>query len=198
MGEQIPTGQFCTDVADPTRWTDDYGESLYAYALSRVSDPTLAEDLVQETFLAGLKAVGTYRGESSLLTWLTGILRRKIADEFRSRERRPRQQAASPEEEADYTFFNRRGKWSHKVCAWRLDPREIAQSREFWEIFERCVGRLPPTLSAAFQLKQLDGLEARDVCSALQITDSNLSVRMHRARLSLRECLDQNWVARSE
>lgn len=188
--------QIRNETANPETWIDDYGDSLYAFALSRLGDPSLAEDLVQATFLAGLEAIAGFRRESSLLTWLTGILRRKIADEFRSR--RQSRQVASAEAVEGPTYFDRTGKWSPKIRPWRVDPQEIAQSREFWETLEECIEQLPSTLAAAFRLRHVDGLKSQEVCSALQISDGNLSVRMHRARLSLRECLDRHWFASSE
>jgi RNA polymerase sigma-70 factor (ECF subfamily) len=180
-------------ITDPTRWTDDYGDSLYAFALARIGDASLAEDLVQDTFLAGIAAIGRFRRESSLLTWLTGILRRKIADELRFRRRRSVEQSAEIDRSTSRNSFNRRGKWAQTITAWRVDPQEIAQTREFWESFEKCIAELPHILAAAFRLRQLDGLKTQEVCSTLQISDANLAVRMHRARLSLRDCLERNW-----
>jgi RNA polymerase sigma-70 factor (ECF subfamily) len=187
-----PTGRSYADVDDPTQWADRYADSLYAFALARIKHPELAEDLVQETFLAGLAALAAFRGESSLLTWLTGILRRKIADELRARRRSPLQQD-SPGCAPSSRFFDRQRKWSPKIRAWRVDPQEIAQSREFWKTLDSCIDQLPATLAAAFRLRHVDGLKSPEVCAALQISDGNFSVRMHRARLSLRECLDRNW-----
>jgi RNA polymerase sigma-70 factor (ECF subfamily) len=190
-----PDGESCTDVADPLQWPDKYGDALYAFAMARLGDRDLAEDLVQETFLAGLAAIDSFRRESSLLTWFMGILRRKIADEFRGRRRNPLQQAVAIKASAGYAFFDRRGKWQLRLRAWRVDPQDVVQSQEFWETLEACMDQLPPTLAAAFRLKQLEGLDAQNVCSALQISSDNLSVRMHRARLLLRTCLDRNWFA---
>lgn len=195
MGPSADRSQ--SNVLDPAHWTDAYGDSLYAFAVERIGDPTTAEDLVQETFLAGLAALGGFRGESTLLTWLTSILRRKIADEIRSRRQSQRQHETHLESAAELKFFDRHGKWLPRIRPWRIDPQQIAESREFWDTLEACIQKLPHTLAAAFRLRQLDGLATREACSALQITGANLSVRLHRARLSLRDCLDRHWFARS-
>ena len=71
----------------PETWVDKYGDLLYRYALSRIKDPSTAEDLVQETFLAALKARRTFRGRSSARTWLIAILKHKIVDHIRKRVR---------------------------------------------------------------------------------------------------------------
>ncbi len=68
---------------NPQSWLEKHGDYLFRYALIRVSQRDIAEDLVQETFLAALKSYATFDGNSSIRTWLTGILRHKIMDHFR-------------------------------------------------------------------------------------------------------------------
>jgi RNA polymerase sigma-70 factor (ECF subfamily) len=158
-----------------------------------MGNPDVAEDVVQETFLAALGALDTFRGDASPLSWLTSILRRKIADEFR-RQRRGRtnldhsRQAGRAER-----GFDDRGKWSPRIKAWTLEPSRGLETEEFWEAFEACLARLPASLAAAFRLRQLDGWETDLVCEFLQISYGNLSVRLHRARLLLRACLERSW-----
>ena len=72
---------------DPGRWLDDHGDYLFKYAVFRLRDDTAAEDAVQETFLAGLRAYGKFEGRGSERTWLVGILKHKIIDHFRKTER---------------------------------------------------------------------------------------------------------------
>ena len=63
---------------NPETWVDHYGDYLYCFAISRVRDPSVAEDLVQETFLAALNSIKSFASRSSPKTWLTGILKHKI------------------------------------------------------------------------------------------------------------------------
>src|SRR5436190_21724511 len=70
-------------TADPGRWLDDHGDYLFKYASFRLRDDTAAEDAVQETFLAALKAYRKFEGRGSERTWLVGILKHKIIDHFR-------------------------------------------------------------------------------------------------------------------
>jgi len=72
---------------DPELWVDRYGDYLYAFTLSRLVDRTTAEDLVQETFVSALHAMKNFRGHSSERTWLTSIMKHKILDHFRKRQR---------------------------------------------------------------------------------------------------------------
>src|SRR5688500_10622854 len=68
---------------DPERWLDDHGDYLFKYAVFRLRDDIVAEDAVQETFLAALKAYENFEGRGSERTWLVGILKHKIIDHFR-------------------------------------------------------------------------------------------------------------------
>src|SRR5258708_231312 len=70
-------------LSDPKRWVDEHGDYLFNYALSRLRDPTRAEDMVQETFLAALKGGKNFQGRSTEKSWLVGILKNKICDHYR-------------------------------------------------------------------------------------------------------------------
>ena len=72
---------------DPSIWVDEYGDYLFRYAKSRLRDPNAAEEVVQETFLAGVRYSEQFAGKSSELGWLTGILKRKIIDYVRVRNK---------------------------------------------------------------------------------------------------------------
>ncbi|MHC4945232.1 MAG: RNA polymerase sigma factor, partial [Planctomycetota bacterium] len=76
-------------LSDPATWVDEHGDALYRFAITRLKDPEAAEEIVQETFLAALKAKDSFKGRSSERTWLIGILKNKVIDHFRkmSRER---------------------------------------------------------------------------------------------------------------
>ena len=68
---------------DPVQWLDKYGDYLYRYALMRVRDSAIAEDILQETLLAALGASQNHAGLSSERTWLVGIMKHKVVDYFR-------------------------------------------------------------------------------------------------------------------
>ena len=68
---------------NPNKWIDLYSDYLFNYTISRVSDREIAQDLVQDTFLAALKSMKNFKGEASERTWLISILKRKIIDHYR-------------------------------------------------------------------------------------------------------------------
>ncbi|MFN3166157.1 MAG: sigma-70 family RNA polymerase sigma factor [Phycisphaeraceae bacterium] len=184
-------------TSDPSAWLELHGDALYAYALSRVRRPDVAEDLVQEALLAALGCADTFRGRSQERTWLIGILRHKVLDHFRKRKRsREVQEPAMGEGRGTMGLFNRRGRWHPKPNAWSGDPAAVYEDAEFWRVYEACRARLPSTLAEAYILRELEGLSPEQVCGVLDITPSNLGVRLHRARLAMRGCLDERWFQR--
>lgn len=167
-------------------WLEQYGDRLYAYAVSRLGgDASLAEDAVQETLLAGIHGYDRFQGQSSVETWLTGILRRKIMDHYRAAYRA----------EANSTIDSYRGILDDVVepRGWSSDAAEAYQNREFREVFDGCVANLSPPLAEAFIATIMDGLDTQEACKLLDVTPTNLSVRVHRARLALRNCLQHRW-----
>ncbi len=183
-----------TDV-DPSRWLDAYGDFLYRYALVRVRDPRVAEDLVQETLLAALEGWHRFEGRSSERTWLVGILKHKIVDYFR-RQANPVEQA-SGEAAIEREVFNRWGRWKHPPMQWpALDPLQVLEREEFYTVLMQCLRAIPERMAAVFVLRELEGWSTEAICKRLEITPTNLWVIIHRARLRLRKCLEQLWFQR--
>jgi RNA polymerase sigma-70 factor (ECF subfamily) len=177
---------------DPSRWVDRYGDALLRFALSRVGRREVAEDLVQETFLAAWRARESFDGRASLGTWLVSILRRKIADHYR-RVGRERVLAEVEASDGAGPLFSRRGRWLESVAHWKESPDQLAETVEFWGVLAQCLASLPAHLGEAFQLREIRLASMEEVCTATGVTPKNLSVRLHRARLLLRRCLDQKW-----
>jgi RNA polymerase sigma-70 factor (ECF subfamily) len=180
----------------PDRWVGEYGDILFRYALTKVSQVPLAEDLVQETFLAAWKGRQNYAGDASFLTWLTSILRRKIVDEYR---RQGRANLGDPSHNPEPTEeFTRRGHWQHPIGHWPDDPQKLLENREFWEALDRCAKKLPPNLASVFQLREIEQTNTTTICKRLEISMANVSVRLYRARALLRRCLESTWFSGEE
>jgi RNA polymerase sigma-70 factor (ECF subfamily) len=178
-------------IGDPASWVDRYGDALLRFACSRVADTEVAEDLVQETFLAAFRHREKFAGDSSLGTWLVAILRRKIADHYRAAGRTPESLDDASLEGMEP--FSKRGKWLHKYSRWHATPAQLAETHEFWQVFWSCLEGLPSHLAQAFQLRELVCATADEASLQIGITSKNLGVRLHRARLLLRQCLDRKW-----
>jgi RNA polymerase sigma-70 factor (ECF subfamily) len=178
---------------DPETWVDQHGDSLFRFAVSRVQDPETAADLVQETFLAALRLRDTFAGRSSVRTWLIAILKHKIADCLRKTDRERRFHEAGESEDGTERMFDRRGHWQTPPLDWGSDPLREYERREFWEVLGRCLSKIPAHLVDAFLECELEGESREAICRDLKITPENLSVRLFRARLLLRRCLEMHW-----
>jgi RNA polymerase sigma-70 factor (ECF subfamily) len=183
---------------NPETWVDEHGDSLFRYALFRIQDAQVAEDLVQETFLAAIRAKDSFAGRSSVRTWLFGIIKHKIIDHIRkvSRER----PVEDIETVADLSAknFDAQGGWTFQPTKWTTDPALLFQQQEFWEMLQRCLADLPPRLNQAFTLRELDGLSAEEVRKILNVSATNGGVMLHRARMRLRDCLETNWFEQKD
>jgi len=178
---------------DPAAWVDAHGDALFRYAILRVKDETVAEDLVQDTFLSALKAIDRFQGGSALRTWLVGILKHKIIDYYR--KARPEILASdlgTLENETQEERLERAHE--HPVLEeWAASPGGLLENQRFWEVFSGCLDGLPEAHRRAFSLREIDGYKGEEICKLLNITSTNLWVILHRARHRLRECLQTNW-----
>jgi RNA polymerase sigma-70 factor (ECF subfamily) len=189
-------------LSNPERWVDEHGDYLFKFALMRLRDPHKAEDVVQETFLAALKGGQNFAGRSAEKSWLVGILKNKIYDHFRKagRETTFTDLQFYDDEEGDRFVADGigQGGWIHE-----LGPQEWPKTGEnldnelFWKTYRDCAGRLPKNVAAVFNMREVDGLESKEVCALLNISESNLWVMLHRARMALRRCLETNWFAKN-
>lgn len=189
-------------MSDP-RYAEIEGHRPYLmrYALAQLRDSQLAEEAVQEALVSALESLSTFGGKSSLRTWLTSILRFKVVDlQRRAVADRARLEptdfaAQAPDEAWLDDFFAADGHWRSPPQAWS-DPEAALEQRRFWEAFELCLDRLPPAGGRVFFKREIAGEETDEICKAEGITPSNCWVILHRARLSLRDCLQKNWFGR--
>lgn len=179
---------------DPSNWVDQHGDALFRYAILRVKDEHLAEDLIQETFLGALKALDRLRPGSSHRAWLMAILKNKIIDHYRRNVIEiPSSDLDLWEEEDNREYFDKTGHWKRDLSDWKDSPEQLVENAEFWETFQSCLLGLPESHRRTFTLRELDGVKSDEVCEILSITPSNYWVIMHRARSKLRKCLDTTW-----
>ena len=181
---------------DPSDWVDRYGDYLFRYALLRLRDRPAAEDLVQETFLAALKNRETFSGGSSEATWLVGILKHKIADHFRRQAREGSLPDGDPPDRSGEVPFNAAGHWQSGPVEWGANPADLFRQKEFLDQLAECLSDLSPNHANAFTLREIEGLPTGEICKVLNVTETNLWVILHRARMLLRRCLETRWFLR--
>lgn len=188
-----------TALDDPESWVEQYGDFLYRFALSRVKETSIAEDLVQETFLAALSARKNFKGRSSARTWLIAILKHKIVDHIRKKVRE--QTSDKVESLSDATLnhsidasFNNAGGWHTRPAKWTINPTKLYEQKEFVDVLYRCLGELPERQAKAFMMREIEGLTTDEICKVLKISATNSWVMLYRARMWLRQCLESKWL----
>lgn len=195
--ESDPGGSPGATVSSAEDWVEQHGDFLYRYALIRVRKPDVAEDLVQETLLAGIQSSASYSGKSSEGAWLTGILRHKIMDHFRRLNRdRPADTSQHLPDELK-SEFDEYGHWSKKEggpSEWGPDAAMLMERKEFMVAFKKCLEKLPTRSADAFVLREMEGVESEAIQEVLGVSASNFWVLLHRARMQLRRCIEVNWV----
>lgn len=156
-----------------------------------------AEDAVQEALAGALRNAASFRGDAALKSWIIAILKNKIADTLRQRQRHPvsaTQMQSSGEDGALPDMFDRRGMWrdAARPARWE-DPEADIHSSQFFAVFDACLNRLPPQQGRVFLMREVIELDTQEICTELGLSMGNVHVILHRARLALRACLQHNW-----
>lgn len=166
-----------------------YRPKLVRFAQSRLLNPAHAEDAVQDALLAAIESIGTYSGNSSLYSWLTGILKHKIVDCVRRsvRDKWHEMDIDGTPLDADGLDFEQSEHWA--AAAARGDPEIALERRRRLEALDRCVRELPGRTAETFFLRAVIGFDTAETCEALAVSESNCAVMLHRARGRIREAL---------
>lgn len=175
--------------------------ALIRMAMGYVADREVAEEVVQDTWMAVIQGLGRFEGRSSLRTWIFGIMIHKAKDRG-VREKRHTTFSAfesfddDGEEIVDPSRFHQSGEWAGH---WALPPQpwdeqtpeKLLAGRQAVNAMERAIDALPPTLKEVLVLRDIEGVDAKEVCDILRITEMNLYVRLHRARERVRAAVEK-------
>ncbi len=173
---------------------------LIRHARYSLHDDSLAEDLVQDTLIAIMEQHTSRRGESSLLTWATAILRHKVADWYRSPARKRMTYVGSESDTGGdkiNALYDADGNYAEPVPAWQ-QPENRFEQQQMMSVLERCVGCLPRQTGRVFMMRQWLGFETAEICQRLDVSAENCRTILHRARMSLRECMQRDWIGTEE
>lgn len=177
---------------NPNKWVILYADYLFNYAVTRVDNSDLAKDLVQETFFSGIKGKDSFRGLAAERTWLVSILKRKIIDHYRKIN------SIKGQKEVRVNFYpdgERKGSWIEECVpqSWGNEAEKNIENDELKNALNYCIKQLPEKYRMVFLLKTVQNYETEEICNELEISSSNLWVIIHRARLQLRKCIEENW-----
>lgn len=179
---------------DPSTWIDRYSDELYKFTCLRINNADDAKDLLQETFLAALRNIDSYRGDISEKNWLYLILKNKIIDFYRKKAKSLQAEIPAMIEKEYDEYFDDAGHWKKEAY-----PQEFSVSFqssdeiELRNLIEKCMQKLNELQRMIFTLKYIDERDSGEICKELEITSSNYWVIVHRAKLNLRQCLEKKW-----
>ena len=159
-----------------------FSPHVYNVALRLVGEPTEAEEVLQETFINACRKVEGFEGRSSLATWLYRIATNNSLMRLRQRRLPTVSLDESQGSEEDLPA-------PQEIADWEWDPDHLILTEEAYRVLTEAVESLPETLRAAFVLRDLEGLSTQEAAEVLGISPAALKVRLHRARLLLRERL---------
>ncbi|TAM56012.1 MAG: sigma-70 family RNA polymerase sigma factor [Paraburkholderia sp.] len=169
---------------------------LLRFATLQLRDKASAEDAVQDAMLAAMSKMTEFRGQAQLSTWVFAILKNKIIDTLRSRSRFPTLACEADDLPADSfdALFDERDRWNRedRPACWG-DPEATLAQQQFWTVFQLCLDRLPTSTARVFMMREFLELEPEEVAAELAITKTNCGVILHRARMTLRLCLQTQW-----
>jgi len=171
---------------------------LLAFAGTFTSSPALAEDIVQETWLAVIRGLGGFEGRSTIRTWIFNILVRRARTLAAKEARRaevpiPGDGSATDGSSQEWSPGRGRvGLWEQAPVSWGLEHPDAALGmRETLDVVEKAVAALPESQRRVVLLRDVEDLPAVDVCNILDVSETNQRVLLHRGRARIRRALDQ-------
>ena len=172
-------------------WVDEFTDALYKWAYYKTSSVETAEDLVQETFLVAAEKLSSFKGESTPKTWLFSILNHKIIDYYRKKVNKP----INVENDIVANSFDKEGSWqqSQRPHSWHEEENHLLDDNEFQQILQKCMDALPEQWNTCVKLKYFTEKSGAEICQELDIAPTNFWQIVHRAKLQLRNCVDNKW-----
>jgi RNA polymerase sigma-70 factor (ECF subfamily) len=185
-------------ITPPEQWVDQYGDYLYGFAMSRLRNPEAAQDCVQDTLMAGIKALERFDGSRDIKFWLRGIMRNKIVDQIRRSIKENKVDIDAEDETLLESFwFKYSGIATTNPDPWEFNPRKSYDNSEFWVVFDHCISEVKNPAREAFILRVLEDKTTEEVCKLMDVTPNYLWVLLHRARQQLKVLLEANWTGDS-
>lgn len=157
-----------------------YEKKVYTIAYKYMGNHEDASDMAQEAFLKAYQAIGTFRGESSLSTWLGRIVANKCLDELRKRQR-------SPYQSLDEELTTDEGIVQKEIKAPDLSPEEQAESQETIAYLQKLIDGLKPEYKTVVILRELEGYSYEEIAQALDCSLGTIKSRLSRARKYLQK-----------
>lgn len=179
-----------------TEWVNLYSDKLYSWAFHKTSNKEVAEDLVQETFLAAFKAIDNFKFDSQPHTWLFSILNNKIIDYYRKKSNNNHLNHLIENQATRFSdsLFDENGAWkSNEINSLWDDEKHLLDDVEFNATMEFCMGELPQKWRATISAKYILEKDTSEICQEMKLTTTNYWQILHRAKIVLKNCIEKHW-----
>jgi len=173
-----------------------YGASMLRVAQMYVRTRAVAEEVVQEAWLGVLRGIGSFEGRSSLKTWifriLTNTAKTRGEREGRSIPFSALEGAGEPAVEPERFQAEGRwtGHWAAPPSSWSQSPESRLLGAETRQVVARAIAELPPAQATVITMRDVEGFSSEEVCNALDVSETNQRVLLHRARSKVRRALE--------
>jgi RNA polymerase sigma-70 factor (ECF subfamily) len=168
-----------------------HNASMIRVASAIMHNRASAEEITQETWIAVLRNIGGFEGRSSLAGWIFTILSNKAKTRAKRDGLSVSLDTSSNDDSLD-NAFDGRGRWRDMPELWdEVTPERIVGGRQVLAHVSEAIDQLPATQRAVLVLRGQQDIDASEVCDILGISDGNMRILLYRARLSLRQSLDQ-------
>lgn len=164
---------------------EEHSEYLFQYAMSKLRDRQTSLDLVQDTLLTSIEKRDQFEGRSTLRTWMTTILNRKILDHWRKEKKHTTNSAEDLHSGESLAEMHRNPK----------NPQELAEEKEKLSILELCLDKLPEQWRQIIHAKYYDEKNGDEISKEFSLTSSNFWVIVHRAKAQLRGCIEKKYLS---
>lgn len=173
---------------------ESFRSALTKYARRCLRNAADVEDAVQDTLTAAMETEG-FAGRSAVSTWLHGILKHKIVDVYRHQARMPLLDSTPDRDGPDEidALFKPDGTWRDAPAAWPA-PEAALESRQLLVVLDSCLDQLPKATARALLMREIMGLEVREICEVLGVSANHCYVMLFRARMRLRVLLERHWL----
>lgn len=172
---------------------------LKRVARLQLRNDTWAEDVVSETILAAMERSARFEARATFQSWVVGILKHKVIDLLRRQKREVSIEALIEAGEVDDVddLFDRAGCRITGPLEWS-DPESVLGQQEFLRTLQACLDRLPATAARVFVMREWLELDTQEICDLLSISPAYCNVLIFRARMRLRECIDEQGEVRRD
>ncbi len=175
-------------------WVNQYGDDLFAWAMHKTRSKELAEDLVQETYIACFKSFESFQSKSHPKTWLIAILNNKIMDNYRKKNRLSLISYENNSMLVADNFFDKNNNWYDEASIDFWETKEnLGYDEQYKALLKTCLDNLPKKWNLALTYKYLTNKKTEEICQELEISISNYWQIVHRAKLQLKKGMKTSW-----